>query len=132
MKLLFFSFLLASCSHTSHRHYKWAEERSRIASDKKEMEALSKWASKYIDEHIKKLEEYTLTVKSHKKKLLALKSTSKTLESKKIKLELGREKNEMIERHHHFLEDYAEMKKIIARLREFKVEMASHEGHHHH
>ena len=132
MKLLIFSFLLASCSHTGYRHYKWTNEISRITSDKKEMMTLSKWVQEYIDKHIKKLEGYTLAVKSHKQKFLTLKGINKNLEVKKIKLELGRKKSEVIEQHHHFLEDYEEMKKIINRLRKFKMDVESHQEHHHH
>jgi hypothetical protein len=106
----------------------WSKERSSLDQDKSEISQLFKWFEDRMTDHQTEIEEHE-KVRSRYARKVKYKSNN-TLETKRLKLEIGRESNVLSSDHDHFLKDHKKLMAMIKKLRVLQKELKSH-GHNH-
>lgn len=142
MKLTLICLVLISISCSSHKKNieslnnpesssSWRSASKKLLKDKEKIDDVLLWYSEYLEKHNKTLLKYEVSIKALEKNVNRYANSNEVLKLKKSKLQLSLKKDEISNKHIHFLEDHEIFMNSLTKVIEVKNEIESHDGHDH-
>jgi predicted nucleic acid-binding Zn-ribbon protein len=107
----------------------WSNEQSILSKDLNDISKIFTWYENEVKDHQNEIEKHE-QLKSRYATKLKYKSSNK-LEFKRLKLEIGRNNDDLSNHHRAFLKDHKKVASIVNKLKALQKSIKSHDGHDH-